>query len=273
MTRHASSEKRCRNSYARENLVLRSPNTCGQFDKEPERCLRSRVGLTPCSYVSSADGKMSCRRNMSYYRSSLSVFDCITDVRFGRHVHPGHELPVVADVRACVAHCLSHPNCSTVSVSTSRHSCFWFSPRLACVSMASPTQVLLPLLLLLSLLLADASGRRASALVQPGYDAFMARELATPGAVRPVYSRTQPFFTSISYCACLRAARLKLTPSLSLYYLSRFSFPPAPPSPTRIGCEVPRGCMDRRWRFAERRAGAHALCAQDCGLHQRKRVP
>ena len=38
MTRHASSEKRCRNSYARENLVLRSPNTCGQFDKEPERC-------------------------------------------------------------------------------------------------------------------------------------------------------------------------------------------------------------------------------------------
>ena len=119
--------------YARENLVLRSPNTCGQFDKEPERCLRSRVGLTPCSYVSSADGKMSCRRNMSYYRSSRSVFDCITDVRFGRQVHPGHELPVVADVRACVAHCLSHPNCSTVSVSTSRHACFWFSPRLACV--------------------------------------------------------------------------------------------------------------------------------------------
>jgi hypothetical protein len=82
-----------------------------------------------------------------------------------------------------------------------------------------------------------------------------------------------PYPTVHVYGACLRAARLKLTPSLSLYYLSRFSFTPAPPSPTRIGCEVPRGCMDRRWRFAERRAGAHALCAQDCGLHQRKRVP
>ena len=45
----------------------------------------------------------------------------------GRSVHPGHSLPNVADVLACVEQCRRHKGCTSVSVSTSRHACFWFA--------------------------------------------------------------------------------------------------------------------------------------------------
>ena len=64
-------------------------------------------------------------------QNAVSSHDFEVDRAFrfqsGRSVHPGHSLPNVADVLACVEQCRRHKGCTSVSVSTSRHACFWFA--------------------------------------------------------------------------------------------------------------------------------------------------
>ena len=45
----------------------------------------------------------------------------------GRYSHPGHVLPALGDVLACVERCRRHVHCSSISISTSRRACFWFA--------------------------------------------------------------------------------------------------------------------------------------------------
>ena len=42
-------------------------------------------------------------------------------------IHPGHLMPPLVDVQACVQHCRLQANCTYVSVSSSRQACLWFS--------------------------------------------------------------------------------------------------------------------------------------------------